>query len=52
MIILLPIFIIIMIIFIVNVIYFDEVKPIDEPVKKSIEKTDNRKNYINKYLKQ
>lgn len=52
MLILLPIFIIIMIIFTVDVIYFDEAKPVDEPIKKSIEKTDNRKNYINKYLKQ
>ena len=51
MLILVPFFIIIMIIFTIDVIYFDDVKPVDEPVKKSIEKTDNRKNYINKYLK-
>ena len=52
MLILLPIVIIILIIFTIDVIYFDDVKPADESVKKSIEKTDNRKNYINKYLKQ
>ncbi len=52
MIILVPILLIILIIFAIDMLYFDDVKPVDEPTKKSIEKTDNRKNYINKYLKQ
>ena len=52
MIILVPIFIIIMIIFAIDMIYFDDVKPTNEPIEKTIEKTDNRKNYVNKYLKQ
>jgi len=51
MIILVPILLIILIIFTIDMLYFDDVKPINEPEKKSIEKTDNRKNYIDKYLK-
>ena len=38
--------------FTIDIIYFDDVKPTNESNKKTIEKTDNRKNYVNKYLKQ
>jgi len=50
MLILVPIALIILIIFVVDALYFDDVKPKDEPNKKVIEKIDNRKNYVNKYL--
>ncbi len=46
-----PIVVIVVVIFTINFIYFDDVKDVKEPTKKSIEKTDDRKNYINKYLK-
>jgi len=49
--ILVPFALIILVIFIVDALYFDDVKPKDEPNNKVIEKTDNRKNYINQYLK-
>jgi len=52
MFILVPFVLIILIIFAIDTLYFDDVKPTNETPKKSIEKTDNRKNYINKYLKQ
>jgi len=51
MLILLPFVVIILIIFAIDTLYFDDVKPKDKPIEKTIEKTDNRKNYINKYLK-
>ena len=51
MLILVPFIIIILIIFTIDRFYFDDVKEVKEPTKKTIEKTDNRKNYINKYLK-
>jgi len=50
--ILVPFLIIILIIFVVDSLYYDDVKPKDEPHKKVIEKPDNRKNYFNKYLKE
>jgi len=50
--ILLPVVIIILIIFTIDSLYFDDVKPTLQPEKKIIEKKDNRKSYINKYLKQ
>jgi len=49
--ILLPFVLIVVIIFAIDFIYFDEVKPKEEPAKQSIKKTDNRKNYIDKYMK-
>ncbi len=52
MFILVPFVIIILIVFAIDTIYFDDVKPKDEVNQKVIEKQDNRKNYINKYLKQ
>ena len=52
MFILVPIVLIILIIFAIDTVYFDDVKPKNEPIKKTIEKKDNRKDYVNKYLKQ
>ena len=52
MLILLPLVVIILIIFIIDITYFDSAKPTNEPTKKAVEKTDNRKNYIDKYIKQ
>ena len=51
MFILIPFVVIILIIFAIDTIYFDDVKPKNEPPKKTIEKKDNRKNYVNQYLK-
>ncbi len=51
MLILVPFVVIVLIIFVVDALYFDDVKPKDEAQQKVIEKTDNRKNYVNKYLK-
>ncbi len=51
MLILVPIILIIFVIFVVDSVYYDDVKPKDTFEKKVIEKKDNRKNYINKYLK-
>jgi len=50
--ILVPFIVIILIIFAVDSLYFDDVKPKEKVNEKKIEKSDNRKNYINKYLKQ
>jgi len=50
MLILLPIVLIILTVFVIDALYYDDVKPKDEPNKKIIEKKDNRKNYINKYI--
>ncbi len=52
MLILLPVIIIILVILAIDTIYFDDVKSVNPPPKKTIEKHDNRKEYINKYLKQ
>jgi hypothetical protein len=49
--ILIPFIVIILIIFAVDSIYFDDVKPKNNVNEKEIEKSDNRKNYVNKYLK-
>ncbi|MBL0686851.1 MAG: hypothetical protein JJV95_06870 [Sulfurospirillum sp.] len=47
-----PIVLIILIIFFIDILYFNDVAPMKkEDSKKTVEKTDNRKNYINKYLK-
>lgn len=51
MLILVPFILIILLIFVVDALYFDDVKPKDTANDKVIEKTDNRKNYVNKYLK-
>jgi len=52
MLILLPFVVIILIVFAIDTIYFDDVKPKDDVNQKVIEKKDNRKDYVNKYLKQ
>lgn len=46
-----PFLLIVLLIFVVDSLYFDDVKPKDKVNDKVIEKTDNRKNYVNKYLK-
>jgi len=48
--ILVPFILIVLVIFVVDALYFDDIKPKDEPNQKVIEKKDNRKDYINKYL--
>jgi len=49
--ILIPFIVIILIIFAVDSIYFDDVKPKNSENQQKIEKSDNRKDYINRYLK-
>jgi len=52
MLILVPFILIIFVIYAVDSLYFDDVKPKNEPEQKVIEKKDNRKNYVNRYLKE
>jgi len=50
--ILIPFIIIILIILSVDHLYYSDVKPKENVTEKKIEKSDSRKNYVNKYLKQ
>ena len=50
MLILVPFVVIILIVFTVDALYFDDVKPKDELNQKVVEKQDNRKDYINRYI--